>query len=96
MRIVIIPGMGCTPVAKSNWYKWLANNVNNNNNNNNGGLAGLGLHCDLSLFSQKRELVTSSINNKIKEKIMMLYAIEKSDRTTMAKWYINFEQLFHG
>ena len=24
MRIVIIPGMGCTPVATSNWYSWFA------------------------------------------------------------------------
>lgn len=27
MRIVIIPGMGCTPVQSSNWYSWLAQEV---------------------------------------------------------------------
>lgn len=24
MRVVIIPGMGCTPVQSSNWYSWFA------------------------------------------------------------------------
>ena len=24
MRIVLLPGMGCTPVANSNWYTWFA------------------------------------------------------------------------
>jgi len=24
MKVIIIPGMGCTPVASSNWYSWLA------------------------------------------------------------------------
>ena len=24
MRVIVIPGMGCTPVASSNWYSWLA------------------------------------------------------------------------
>jgi len=24
MRVVIIPGMGCSPVARTNWYKWFA------------------------------------------------------------------------
>lgn len=28
MRIVLIPGMGCTPVASSNWYSWFANEMN--------------------------------------------------------------------
>jgi uncharacterized protein len=23
MKVVIIPGMGCTPVATANWYSWL-------------------------------------------------------------------------
>ena len=27
MRIVIIPGMGCSPVATSNWYSWFANEM---------------------------------------------------------------------
>lgn len=27
MRIVLIPGMGCTPVASSNWYSWFANEM---------------------------------------------------------------------
>ena len=27
MRIVIIPGMGCTPVATSNWYSWFSQKV---------------------------------------------------------------------
>lgn len=24
MKVVLIPGMGCTPVAESNWYAWFA------------------------------------------------------------------------
>jgi len=24
MRVILIPGMGCTPVASSNWYSWFA------------------------------------------------------------------------
>ncbi|GFH59058.1 alpha/beta-hydrolase [Chaetoceros tenuissimus] len=27
MRIVLIPGMGCSPVARVNWYSWFANEV---------------------------------------------------------------------
>lgn len=27
MRVVLIPGMGCTPVASSNWYAWFANQM---------------------------------------------------------------------
>jgi uncharacterized protein len=27
MRVVIIPGMGCTPVSKCNWYSWFCNEV---------------------------------------------------------------------
>ena len=28
MKIVLIPGMGCYPVAQSNWYSWFANEMN--------------------------------------------------------------------
>jgi len=24
MKVIVIPGMGCTPVASSNWYSWFA------------------------------------------------------------------------
>lgn len=27
MRIVLVPGMGCTPVAACNWYSWFANEM---------------------------------------------------------------------
>lgn len=27
MRIVIIPGMGCSPISSSNWYSWFANEM---------------------------------------------------------------------
>ncbi|CAF0840489.1 unnamed protein product [Adineta ricciae] len=27
-RILIIPGMGCTPVRENNWYAWLENELN--------------------------------------------------------------------
>jgi len=29
LRIVIIPGMGCTPVAHVNWYSWFASEMRN-------------------------------------------------------------------
>jgi hypothetical protein len=29
MRVVIIPGMGCTPVHSSNWYSWLQTEIGN-------------------------------------------------------------------
>jgi predicted alpha/beta hydrolase family esterase len=32
-RIVIIPGMGCTPVRRSNWYAWLENELQKRNFN---------------------------------------------------------------
>ena len=28
MKIVLIPGMGCSPVSQSNWYSWFANEMN--------------------------------------------------------------------
>ncbi len=28
MKIVLIPGMGCHPVARSNWYSWFAEEMN--------------------------------------------------------------------
>ena len=28
MRVILIPGMGCYPVAQSNWYSWFANEIN--------------------------------------------------------------------
>jgi len=27
MRVVLIPGMGCTPVAECNWYSWFAKKI---------------------------------------------------------------------
>lgn len=27
MKVILIPGMGCTPVASSNWYSWLADQL---------------------------------------------------------------------
>ena len=27
MKVVIIPGMGCTPVASSNWYTWFKKEI---------------------------------------------------------------------
>eukprot|EP00545_Synedropsis_sp_CCMP1620_P010010 CAMPEP_0119013664 /NCGR_PEP_ID=MMETSP1176-20130426/8717_1 /TAXON_ID=265551 /ORGANISM="Synedropsis recta cf, Strain CCMP1620" /LENGTH=186 /DNA_ID=CAMNT_0006966769 /DNA_START=61 /DNA_END=621 /DNA_ORIENTATION=- len=27
MKVVIIPGMGCSPVAQSNWYSWFASQM---------------------------------------------------------------------
>ena len=30
MKIILIPGMGCTPTARSNWYAWFAAAMNEN------------------------------------------------------------------
>jgi predicted alpha/beta hydrolase family esterase len=27
MRVIILPGMGCTPAASSNWYQWFADEM---------------------------------------------------------------------
>jgi predicted alpha/beta hydrolase family esterase len=32
MRFVLIPGMGCTPTAKSNWYAWFAGEMQKRGN----------------------------------------------------------------
>lgn len=28
MKVILIPGMGCKPVARSNWYSWFAEEMN--------------------------------------------------------------------
>lgn len=28
MKVILIPGMGCNPVARSNWYSWFAKEIN--------------------------------------------------------------------
>lgn len=28
MKVILIPGMGCTPIARSNWYAWFAREMN--------------------------------------------------------------------
>lgn len=28
VKVILIPGMGCTPVARSNWYAWFAQEMN--------------------------------------------------------------------
>lgn len=43
MKIILIPGMGCTPVKQSNWYAWFANQVNQREIKTN-------VHCDLQNF----------------------------------------------
>mmetsp|Transcript_20542 Transcript_20542/g.48757 ORF Transcript_20542/g.48757 Transcript_20542/m.48757 type:complete len:256 (+) Transcript_20542:21-788(+) len=45
MKVVLIPGMGCTPIARSNWYSWLAKSCNNDRTD---GLKDL--HCNLQEF----------------------------------------------
>ena len=45
MKVVLIPGMGCTPVARSNWYSWLARRCNNDRTD---GLKDI--HCNLQDF----------------------------------------------
>lgn len=37
-RIVLIPGMGCTPVASSNWYSWFANEMRKRHDDRDGGV----------------------------------------------------------
>lgn len=27
MKLIVIPGMGCTPVATTNWYSWLSSEL---------------------------------------------------------------------
>ena len=40
MKVILIPGMGCTPVIRSNWYAWFAKEMNKRDN----------VECDLQNF----------------------------------------------
>lgn len=40
MKVIIIPGMGCTPIATCNWYSWLQKNMQSRE----------GVQCDLLSF----------------------------------------------
>ena len=40
MKVILIPGMGCAPVARSNWYAWFAKEINKREN----------VECDLQNF----------------------------------------------
>ena len=46
MKVILIPGMGCAPVARSNWYAWFAREINQRYQSDD----TMAVHCDLQDF----------------------------------------------
>lgn len=60
MKVILIPGMGCTPIAKSNWYSWFTEQVNKREN----------LTCTLDKFPDPYKCRESIWMPHVRDKLM--------------------------
>ena len=47
MKVILIPGMGCTPIESSNWYQWFRDQVRLRRTTGSSSGGGCPMECDL-------------------------------------------------